>query len=195
VKIKRKPPEIFTPAETAALLSAASERFLPYIALIFFGGLRADEISDDEPETGEERGQLRWEDIDFERGVVNVSAAVCKGKKLRRKITMPPNLAQWLAPYRGRTGFIYNLEPSNDREKCATAAGIKWKHNGPRHSFASYRLEQCKSAAEVSLEMGNSPRMVLERYADVVHAEDAAAYWNIRPADSAKVVSMIPAAA
>jgi integrase len=192
VKTKRKPPEIFTPAETAALLSTASERFLPYIALICFGGVRADEISEDEPRPGEERGQLRWEDIDFDRGVVNVPEAV--SKTIRRKITMQPNLAQWLAPYRGRTGFIYDLEPSNDREKCAEAAGVKWKHNGLRHSYASYRLEACKSAAEVSLEMGNSARMVLQRYADVVHAEDAQAYWNIAPADAGKVLPM-PAAA
>jgi integrase len=192
VKTKRKPPAIFTPAETAALLSNASERFLPYLALIAFGGVRADEISEDEPRPGEERGQLRWEDIDFERGVVNVPEAV--SKTIRRKITMQPNLAQWLTPYRGRKGFIYDLEPSNDREKCATAAGVKWKHNALRHSFASYRLEACKNAAEVSLEMGNSPRMVLQRYADVVHAEDAAAYWNIMPADAGKVLPM-PAAA
>jgi len=192
VKTKRKPPAIFTPAETAALLSAASERFVPYLALIAFGGVRADEISEDEPRPGEERGQLRWEDIDFDRGVVNVPEAV--SKTIRRKITMQANLAQWLAPYRGRTGFVYALEPSNDREKCAAAAKVKWKHNALRHGFASYRLEQCKNAAEVSLEMGNGPRMVMQRYADVVHAEDAAAYWNIRPADGGKVLPMPVAA-
>ena len=180
VKTKRKPPAIFTPAETAALLANAGERFLPYLALIAFGGVRADEISEDEPRPGEERGQLRWEDIDFDRGVINVPEAV--SKTIRRKITMQPNLAKWLAPYRGRAGFIYALEPSTDREKCAAAAKVKWKHNALRHSFASYRLEACKNAAEVSLEMGNSPRMVLQRYADVVHAEDAVAYWNITPA-------------
>lgn len=192
VKTKRKPPEIFTPSETAALLSAASERFLPYLALICFAGLRADEISEDEPRPGEERGQLRWEDIDFDRAVVNVPEAV--SKTIKRKIKIQPNLAEWLAPYRGRTGFIYDLEPSNDREKCVVAAGVKWKHNALRHSFASYRLEACKSAAEVSLEMGNSPRIVLQNYNDTVHAEDAAAYWNIRPAAAGKVVPM-PAAA
>jgi integrase len=192
VKTKRKPPAIFTPAETAALLSAASERFIPYIALLAFGGVRADEISEDEPRPGEERGQLRWEDIDFDRGVINVPEAV--SKTIRRKIVMQANLAQWLAPYRGRTGFIYALEPSNDREKCAAAAKVKWKHNALRHGFASYRLEQCKNAAEVSLEMGNSPRMVMQRYADVVHAEDAAAYWSIRPADGGKVLPTTAAA-
>ena len=180
VKVKRKPPEIFTPQETAKLLAAASERFVPYLALIFFGGLRADEISDDEPREGESRGQLRWEDIDFDRGVINVPEAV--SKTIGRKITMQANLAQWLAPYQGRTGFIYDLDPTIDREKCVAASGVKWKHNGPRRSFASYRLDVCKSAAEVSLEMGNSPRMVLQNYATTVHAEDALAYWNITPA-------------
>ena len=179
VKTKRKPPEIFTPAETAKLLAAASERFTPYLALIFFGGLRADEISDDEPREGESRGQLRWEDIDFDRGVVNVPEAV--SKTIRRKIVIQPNLAAWLAPYRGRTGFVYDNEPSHDREACVEAAGVTWKRNAPRHSFASYRLEQCKSAGEVALEMGNTARVVMKNYADVVHAEDAVAYWSITP--------------
>ena len=180
VKVKQKPPEIFTPQETAKLLAAASERFVPYLALIFFGGLRADEISDDEPVPGKQRGQLRWEDIDFGRGVINVSAEI--SKTCRRKIAIQANLAQWLAPYQGRTGFVYDNEPSHDREACVEAAGVKWRINAPRHSFASYRLEQCKSAGEVALEMGNTARVVMKNYVDVVHAEDALAYWNITPA-------------
>ena len=192
VKTKRKRPAIFTPEETAALLSNASERFLPYVALIAFGGLRADEIADDEPRPGESRGQLRWEDIDFARGVVNVPESV--SKTIRRKITMQANLKAWLAPYRGRSGFIYDLDPTIDREKASDAAGVKWKRNALRHGFASYRLEQCKNAAEVALEMGNSPRIVLQNYADTVHAEDAAAYWSIMPAAAGKVLPMQEAA-
>lgn len=192
VKVKRKPPTVFTPDEMAALLSNASERFLPYLALIAFGGVRADEIADDEPEQGKSRGQLRWEDIDFKRNCINVPAEV--SKTIRRKIEMQPNLRAWLAPYQHRKGFIYAVDPSTDRANCCTAAGVTWKPNAHRHSFASYRLEQTKNAAQVSLEMGNSARVVLRDYADVVHAEDAAKYWGITPADKGKVVAMSPAA-
>ncbi len=188
VKVKRKLPAVFTPDEMAALLSNASERFLPYLALIAFGGVRADEIADDEPAPGQRRGQLKWEDIDFARNCVNVPEAV--SKTIRRKIPMSANLRAWLEPYRGRKGFIYDVDPSNDRAKCCEAAGVQWKPNAHRHSFASYRLEQTKNAALVSLEMGNSARVVLRDYADVVHQEDAARYWNIYPEDAGKVVKI-----
>ena len=192
VKVKRKPPVFFTPQETAALLANASERFLPYVALIAFGGLRADEIADDEPKPGESRGQLRWEDIDFARDVVNVPEV--ESKTIRRKIVMQANLRAWMAPYQGRTGFIYDLDPTIDRKKCTAAAGVEWKHNGLRKSFASFRLEQCQSPSQVALEMGNSARVVQRDYADTVHAEDATAYWSIMPADTGKVLPMPVAA-
>ncbi len=193
VKIKHTPPAIFTPEEMGAMLSHASERFLPYLALIAFGGLRADEITDDEPRPGEGKGQLRWEDIDFRRGAIIVPAAISKTGKAR-KIIMPESLVAWLTPYAGRKGFIYEVDPSTDRAHCCKAAGVKWIDNGHRHSFASYRLEQTKNAGQVALEMGNSPGIVLKNYADIVHAEDAAKYWNIRPAETGKVLSMTAAA-
>ncbi len=193
VKVKRTPPEIFTPEEMAALLSNASERFLPYLALIAFGGVRADEITDDEPKPGQSKGQLRWEDIDFDRNCVIVPEMI--SKTIRRKIEMPANLRAWLAPYRGRKGFIYEVDPSTDRANCCKAAGVQWKANAHRHSFASYRLEQTKNAGQVALEMGNSPGVVLRSYADVVHAEDAARYWGIIPEELGKVISLSAAAA
>ncbi len=147
VKVKRTPPEIFTPEEMDALLCHASERFLPYLALIAFGGVRADEITDDEPMPGQSKGQLRWEDIDFDRGVVNVPEKV--SKTIRRKIEMQPNLRAWLAPYRGRKGFIYEVDPSTDRAKTCEAAGVTWKANAHRHSFASYRLEQRRAEGSI----------------------------------------------
>jgi len=188
VKVKRTPPEIFTPTEMAALLSNASDRFLPYLALIAFGGVRADEICDDEPRPGQSKGQLRWEDIDFNRGCIIVPETV--SKTIRRKIDMPKNLRAWLAPYRGRKGFICEVDPSTDRAKTCEAAKVAWKANAHRHSFASYRLEQTKDAQRVALEMGNSAGIVLRNYADVVHKEDAKAYWSITPADKGKVVPM-----
>jgi integrase len=199
-------PEIFTPSEMAALLASANESFLPYLALVAFGGLRADEIRDDLPKPGKPAGQLRWEDIDFQRGTILVPAAIAKtGKK--RKITMPENLKAWLAPYNGRKGFIYSADPSDDRARTVKAAAkilgrgpesadpFKWKNNGHRHSFASYRLQQTLNEGQVALEMGNSAKMVRDHYADVgVHLEDAIAYFSIAPLEDGKVTEIGKAA-
>ncbi|HEU5312620.1 MAG TPA: hypothetical protein VFU08_02260 [Candidatus Udaeobacter sp.] len=69
--------EIYTSSELSRLLDAADKDFLPYIALIAFGGMRSAEL----------RKGLTWEAINFERGDIIVSAAIAKtGRK--RKIVM-----------------------------------------------------------------------------------------------------------
>src|SRR5207247_3997116 len=57
-KIKQREVEIYKPAEISRLLNAADSDFLPYIALICFGGVRREELH---------KG-LSWETINFERG-------------------------------------------------------------------------------------------------------------------------------
>ena len=54
-------------------------------------------------------------------------------------------------------------------------------HNGLRHSFCSYRLAVTKSAVQVALEAGNSPKMLFENYRELVTEKDALAYFGILP--------------
>jgi hypothetical protein len=54
-------------------------------------------------------------------------------------------------------------------------------HNGLRHSFCSYRLAITKSAAQVSLEAGNSPKMLFESYRELVTEKAAQEYFGIFP--------------
>jgi hypothetical protein len=58
---------------------------------------------------------------------------------------------------------------------------VKWKHNALRHSFCSYRLAAIKSAAQVSLEAGNSPQMIFKHYRELVTEEDARNWFGIVP--------------
>ncbi len=161
---------IYTPAEVANLLSNADRDFLPWLALIAFGGLRHEELS---------KG-FAWESVNLEKGILIVPAEIAKtGRK--RKVELAPNLQEWLAPYRGSTGAIYPQDPDFRIAKTSKAAGVAWKRNALRHSFGSYRMESTKNAGQVSLEMGNSPKVVLDHYHEIVDAADAATYWNIRP--------------
>ena len=91
--------EIYKPSEISQLLNAAEQDFLPYIALIAFGGVPREEL----------HNGLTWESINFERGHIIVPAAIAKtGRK--RKIVMSENLIAWLAPYRVKSGPIFNKE-------------------------------------------------------------------------------------
>ena len=183
IKIKGRNVAIFTPQEMSRLLSASDERFLPWVALIGFGGVRREELA---------KG-LQWEAIDFKRQCIIVPEAIAK-TGTKRKIEMPANLRAWLAPYRARTGAIFAIDPRRDMAKVRQSAKVTWKKNALRHSFGSYRMEATKNAGQVALEMGNSAAIVMKHYHEVVDAKDAKAYWAIRPARAGKVIALPKAA-
>ena len=179
-KIKRREVEIYTPAEMARLLHAADRDFVPYITLIAFGGVRREELR-----------RLMWQSINFDRGTIIVPAAAAKtGRK--RKIVMHENLLQWLAPYRVKSGPIFDIHPQGRIKKVVKASGVKWKRNALRHSFGSYRMEQTKNEGQVALEMGNSPQVVKDHYFEIVDEREAKAYWSIKPLtkDDRKIVAI-----
>jgi integrase len=180
-KIKHRVVEIFTPTEVARLLNAADPDFVPYLALIAFGGVRREELH---------KGLL-WEAVNFDRGDIIVPAAIAKtGRK--RKIVMSDNLLEWLAPFRMKYGPIFDIDPQGRIEKVVAASGVKWKRNALRHSFGSYRMEQTKNEGQVALEMGNSPQIVKDHYFEIVDERAARDYWDIRPIakDDRKIVAI-----
>jgi integrase len=169
-RIKRREVDIYTPAEMARLLTAAEPDFIPYLVMIAFGGVRREELH---------KGLL-WQSVNFDRGDIIVPAAIAKtGRK--RKIVMSENLLAWLAPYRVKSGPIFAQDPQRRIAKVAAASGVKWKRNGLRHSFGSYRMEQTKNEGQVALEMGNSPQVVKDHYFEIVEERAAREYWSIKP--------------
>lgn len=183
-KVREKDVTIYTPGEMVKLLEHADADFLPWVALITFGGVRHEELH---------KG-LDWSAVDFARGTLTVPAAIAKtGRK--RKVDMAENLRAWLAPYAGRRGPIFATDPDGRIGKLSTASGVPWRRNALRHSFGSYRMEATKNAGQVSLEMGNSAAVVLSHYFEIVGAKEAAAYWSLRPAGSAANVIPMSASA
>jgi integrase len=169
-KIKQREVEIYTPAEIPRLLNAADPDFLPYIALICFGGVRREELH---------KG-LKWDAINFERGTITVPASIAKtGRK--RKIVMAENVSKWLASYRVKSGPIFNIDPRKRIAKVVRLSGVKWKRNALRHSFGSYRMEETKNEGQVAFEMGNSPKVVKDHYFEIVDERAAREYWSIVP--------------
>jgi integrase len=179
-KIKSREPEIYTPSETRRLLNAAEPDFLPYLVLIAFGGVRREELH---------KG-LSWTAINFDKQTITVPASIAKTAR-KRKIVISENLSEWLAPYRVKSGPIFNKDPRKRIAKVIKASGVKWKQNALRHSFGSYRMEQTKNEGQVALEMGNSPKVVKDHYFEIVDEPAAREYWSIKPTprDDHKVVS------
>ena len=72
-------------------------------------------------------------------------------------------------------------------ERAADAAGVRWRHNGLRHSYGTYRTAITKSVPQVSLEMGNSVQMVKRHYQRPVPPKLAEGWFESMPG-KAKVI-------
>ncbi len=167
--------EIFTPGEIKTILAAVKPSEVPFVALAAFAGLRTAELQ-----------RLDWAEVNFDEKFIEITAKNAKTSQ-RRIVQMQDNLAAWLLPYRMNRGPVCPwLKTQTQVQKAAGKAEVKWKRNALRHSFGSYRLEACKSAPEVALEMGNSPRMVFANYRKVVTPSAAKEYWAIKPGDGAR---------
>jgi integrase len=186
------PAEILTVAQTIALLNACDHDILPYVAISLFAGLRAAEVQ-----------KLDWSEIDFDSGLIEVTAAKSKTRQ-RRHVPIAENLAAWIRPLAKLRGPVAPTALRKRFDKCRRDAGFgtsrvvtrkgrkvgaklgKWPQNAMRHSYGTYRLEQSHDAARVSLEMGNSPHMVFAHYRQLVKPKDAERYWKIAPAAAGK---------
>ena len=172
-KIRNGEVKIFTPDETRKLLAAAPEDFLPCLALGLFAGLRSAEIE-----------RLEWKDIDLKQGHVVVGADAAKTAS-RRIVPIAENLAAWLAPYAERKGGLWPHGRDyfhKRQEATAKAAGVAWKANGCRHSFASYSFALCADAGRVAGYCGNSPGVIHRHYKQLCTPADAQKFFSIKPA-------------
>jgi integrase len=199
---------ILSPEQFAKVLEAASEETLPYWLLGGFAGLRRAEIE-----------RLEWKDIHFELAKYRAfAAALASGDKgaiarterewrasalievpalkaktaSRRFVQIQDNLAVWLEPYIGRAGDVCPRNLRKLLEADRTAAALKgWQSNALRHSFASYHLAHFKDAAKLALELGHTKQDLLFRhYRELVKPDQAAKYWNIRPATQTNLVAI-----
>lgn len=172
-KIRNGECEVFTPDEAGKLLAAASEDFLPCIAIGLFAGLRSAEIE-----------RLEWKDVDFKQGHIIVGADKAKTAS-RRIVPIAENLALWLAPYSGRKGNVWPHGRDcfhKHEQSTAKTAGIAWKRNAMRHSFASYSFALSNDAARIAGYCGNSAAVVHRHYRQLTTPADAVKYFGLKPA-------------
>jgi integrase len=179
-KTIEKPVSILTVEQAVGLLNGCDDEILPYIAISLFAGLRASEVQ-----------KLDWSEVDLDGGHIEVTAAKAKTAR-RRLVPISDNLKAWLAPLIKPRGSVAPDLLRKRFDAVKIAAGFdEWPENVMRHSFGSYRLAACHDAARVSLEMGNSPKVVFAHYRELVRPKAAERYWQIMPAKlSDKIVKI-----
>ena len=185
VKVRGGDASIFTPSEIAKMLAAATPEFLPSLAIGAFCGARSAEIE-----------RLAWSDVDLAGRIIKIGASKAKTAS-RRIVPICDNLAAWLAPYAGKQGPVWAGSHFDfyhgGQQDTAKAAGVEWKSNALRHSYASYRFAQIGDAGRVAGELGNSAAVVHRHYRELVTASDAQAWFAIMPTAPANVLPLAAA--
>lgn len=179
--------ETFTPEELAGILAAVDKEWLPAVVFGAFAGLRPEEVC---PEPKTAKPSLCWEHVLWSKGKIDVPAEVSKVRR-RRFVPLQPAAAAFLADWRDKKGPVLPRKKlSNEIRKWAERSGVRWRNDGLRHSYASYRLALTSNIHELSLEMGNSPKIIHDHYLDLKHEDEAQEWFAIRPAIAPNVVPM-----
>ena len=187
-----------SPAELVTLLNVAPAEMVPALAIGAFAGIRREEIK-----------RLDWCEIDLTHLTIRIRPTKAKSAR-NRIVPIEENLAEWLRPYARTEGRIWAGngdkkftvairaagfgEPGSETKE-EKKAGVKLRHpfpeNGLRHSYATYWLAKYQDSGALSLHLGHAnSRIVFDHYRAPVPAEDAAAYWSIRPGGAENVVQM-----
>ena len=117
----------------------------------------------------------------WERGYIEIKAAKAKSKS-RRLVPIHPNLRAWLEPLRKSEGPLCKVKNiAHAVWSLRRKAGLGWRQNALRHSYASYRLADTPDAARVALEMGNSPEKLFRHYRELVTPDAAKEWFTIMP--------------
>lgn len=151
-------------------------RLVKPFALAYFAGIRPDM-------TGE-LGKLSAREnelINLKTNIITIPPSVSKTKELR-KVTITPNLRQWLLAYRD-----FPIKPKNwDKITKKARKHFTYARDETRHTFISYHVAKNRSVGEAALQAGNSEKVVKEHYLNLLPREDGEAFFSLVPDMSAR---------
>jgi integrase len=169
-KLRSKTPEFYTPDELCRLFVAHDKRYLPYIALMAFGGSRRAEAE-----------RLSMRDVLFDEKMIRMGPEITK-TSTGRTLDIPDVLAQWLKEFASPGGKILPLSKIKAiPRKRQKVVGLETKQNALRHSFCSYHLALHRNAALTAELAGNSPQMLNRHYKALVSKIAAERWFSISP--------------
>jgi integrase len=163
-------------AETAAAVMDHAEEYkngilAPYFALCLFAGIRPciryGEIA-----------KVKSESVNLETGGIHIEPTVSK-VKMKRIVTIQPNLARWLAAYPLKDHPIIPRNAVKMRLKFFRKFGLT--HDVLRHTFISMYVAKYRSMAEAALQAGNSEAIIKKHYLDIKSPSEAEAFFSIMP--------------
>lgn len=186
-RLKKSPVEILTAEKSEILLrgiESESPEFLPYYALRLFAGLRASEAE-----------KMRWEWIDFAKRSILVPGffdgkRVCKTGEdwLLLPEIIPETVFAWLAAARGTAKKALGAIPVPGHTRQETVSRkFSIPRNALRHTFATMHLALTRDEGKTCLATRHTNLGTFRSHYRGVNqtAEEAAAFWALRPRSSA----------
>jgi integrase len=145
---------------------------LPAIAVALFAGIRP----------GGELIRLRWEDVEFDHGLIRVPGEASKTHTLRH-VEIAPNLQAFLEPYRGKTGPLCCTGWQRKYKAVRYATGLNKRSTDIlRHTYASAFLAAGRSMDELLQNIGHTTqKTTLKHYIAAMTPHEARALWLIGP--------------
>jgi integrase len=197
VRVKNGEVKVLAVPEIRQLLQAALEcelpsaSVLPYLAVQLFAGLRPFEAS-----------QLRWEQVHFETGQIEVLGVTSKTRETRFA-TLEPILIGWLLAFRAKAGRITGPFFPETLRAVKVNAGFTfsdtpggdtrpWPKDVLRHCYGSYWLAVHQNRAHLAELMGTSLAMIKTHYKRAIPREVAEEFWKLTPPkeEPGKIISI-----
>jgi integrase len=149
--------------------------FVPFFALALFAGIRPCVRSG-------EIFKLKAEQVRLDTGVIHIEPEVSK-VKMKRNVTIQPNLAAWLTAY---PLDRFPIVPAGfQRHRAAIAKAFGLSHDIMRHTFISMHVAKFRSMGEAALQAGNSESIIRKHYLDLKTPAEAEEFFSIMPAGQA----------
>jgi len=185
-----------TPSQFRELLEfvrAEHPEHLAALVLAGFAAIRSDEIHGKRADRA--KRQL-WEDVDLKRKHLNVTVAK-KNTPAWRLVDLPDAAVDWLLLCKDRTGPVCEagaMEKLRLLLRSATKTDGKPRfatlpENCFRHSAISYKIAVTGDKAATATWAGNSVGEIDRRYRRPMTRESGLEWFNIRPGQSAEILS------
>lgn len=144
---------------------------VPFIVLCLFAGIRPDLYEG-------EISKLPASDVRLDTGVILIEPSVSK-VRMKRSVTIQPNLAAWLRAYPLKE---FPIMPRGFRRlRLKFRKQFDLSHDILRHTFISMFVGKYRSMGEAALQAGNSESIIRKHYLDLKSTAEAEAFFSIMP--------------
>lgn len=164
-----------TAKQCADIMTWAEENhdgaLVPFIVLCLFAGIRPDLYEG-------EISKLEAKDVRLDTGVILIEPHVSK-VRMKRSITIQPNLAVWLRAYPLDQFPIMPYGFRRLRLKFRKQFGLS--HDILRHTYISMLVGKYRSLGDAALQAGNSESIIRKHYLDLKSTAEAEEFFAIIP--------------